>query len=66
MPGSMRSSTSASGRDGEELLQALLAVGGGGHAEAGPLEVVADEIADLLLVLDDHDEFAHTVPPARM
>ena len=48
----------------EQAPQAFLAVADGGDAKPGALEVVANEIADLLLVLDHQHQVRHA-PSAR-
>jgi hypothetical protein len=50
----------------EDLLESLLAVVERRHLPAGALEVVLQEIADFLLVLDHHHHLAHGRLRARM
>ena len=44
------------GAGGEQLIQALVPVGRDGHAKSRTLEVVTEQVADFLLVLDHHHQ----------
>ncbi len=59
MPGSIRSSTTRSGRRGVDRGQRRRPVGGQRHLEAGPLQVAADDVADGRVVVDDQYALPH-------
>ena len=59
MPGSIRSSTTRSGRLAAARVQRRRAVGRAVHGEAGPVEIAGDDLGDGRVVVHHED------PPGR-